>query len=272
MIIPPHACTIADYHTSSPAWFSKTTLRLFDEMGAPWFKLWLDGKVVKPHPKGADQGLALDALLTEGRDALNARFAFAPNYLDRRTKAGKEWAEAQAGKMILPAEDALIIEDAAAAVRACSAWPAIERSMAQHTIRRHSPALGFGLQSRPDWLHYDTATLFDLKKTRDLNRFGAQAIDLGYHLQAAVAKWCLGDDGIDLAGAFLVAVEWERGARCRVYEIQPDVLDFADRQMRKIAQEIARRFAENDWTDRQESAQPLDIPAWIERKIESGEL
>jgi hypothetical protein len=268
VIIPPHACTITDYHNSAPAWFSKTTLRLFDEMGAPWFRLWLDGEVEKPHPKGADQGLALDALLTEGRDALT-RFAFAPVGLDRRTKAGKEWADLNAGRTILSAEDAMILEDAAAAVRACSAWPAIERSMPQHTIRRHSPALSFGLQSRPDWLHVGSATLFDLKKTRDLNRFGAQAIDLGYILQAAVAKWCLGDDDIDLAGAYLICVEWERGARCRVYEIPFDALEYANSQMRKIAEEIARRLSENDWIDHQPQAEPLEIPGWMRKKMDS---
>ena len=268
MIIAPEALSITDYHASAPQWFSKTTLRMFDEMGAPWFRLWLDGKVEKPHPKGADQGLALDALLTEGRDALNARFAFAPTGLDRRTKSGKEWAEAQIGKTILPADDALIIEDAAAAVLACSAWTAIEKSLAQVTIRRHSPALGFGLQSRPDWLHIQSATLFDLKKTRDLNRFGAQAIDLGYILQAAVAKWCLGDDDIDLAGAYLIAVEWDRGARCRVYEIPFDALEYANLQMRKIAEEIARRLSESDWIDHQPQAEPLEIPGWMRKKMD----
>ena len=267
VIIPPQDCTITDYHAAAPAWFSKTTLRLFSELGAPWFRLWLDGKVAKPHPKGADQGLALDALLTDGRNALNNRFAFAPDNLDRRTKAGKEWADAQAGKTILTAEDALIIEDAAAAVRSCSAWSAIEKSLAQHTIRRHSPALGFGLQSRPDWYLPAQETLFDLKKTRDLTRFGSQAIDLGYHLQAAVARWCLGNDNIR---AFLVAVEWERGARCRVYEIPADVLAYADAEMRTIALEISRRMASNDWTDHQAEAEPLPVPGWMKARMEAA--
>jgi hypothetical protein len=249
---------------------------MFDEMGAPWFRLWLDHKVEKPSPKGVEQGLAIDCLLTEGQAAFDARFSFSGpinpktgKQYGRDTKASLEW-EVENKKTLLDPDDELILADAVAAVRACSAWPAIEKSLPQVTIRRNSPALGFGLQSRPDWLHVQSATLFDLKKTRDLNRFGAQAIDLGYHLQAAVCKWCLGDDGIDLAGAFLVAVEWERGARCRVYEIPIDVLDYADRQMRKIAEEIARRFELGDWTDRQETAEALPIPAWIERKIEIG--
>ena len=266
-VIPPDRLPIEEYHRSAPTWFSKTSLRYFQENGAPWFKLWLDGKVKPDQPKGVEQGLALDALLTEGVESLRTRFAFAPADLDRRTRAGKEWSEAQAGKTILSADDELILADAASAVRACTAWPAIEKSLAQHTIRRHSDGLGFGLQSRPDGYLAEQETVFDLKKTRDLTRFGAQAIDLGYHLQAAVARWCLGNDELR---AFLVAVEWERGARCRVYEIPADVLDYADKEMRKTALEISRRIRENDWTDHQPEAEPLQVPGWLRYILEGA--
>jgi hypothetical protein len=263
-IIAPEALSIEEYHRSAPAWFSKTSLRMFAEMGAPWFRLWLDGHVKPLKPKGVEQGLALDALLTEGEKALADRFAFAPPDLDRRTKEGKAWAAENEEKTILSADDRAILADAADAVRRCSAWPAIEKSLAQHTIRRHDAGLGFGLQSRPDWYLPSQGVVFDLKKTRDLTRFGAQAIDLGYHLQAAVAGWCLRCDDLR---AFLVAVEWERGARCRVYEIPADVLVHANSEMRKIALEISRRTKENHWTDHQAEAEMLPVPEWMMRRM-----
>jgi hypothetical protein len=263
-IIAPDALSIEEYHRAAPAWFSKTSLRYFAEMGAPWFRLWLDGHVQTPKPKGVEQGLALDALLTEGQQALDDRFAFAPPDLDRRTKEGKAWAAENAGRTILPDGDRIILAEAANAVRRCSAWPAIEKSLAQHSIRRHDAGLGFGLQSRPDWYFPSENVVFDLKKTADLSGFGAQAINLGYHLQAAVARWCLGCDDLR---AFLVAVEWERGARCRVYEIPPYALEDGDTQMCKIAREISRRMQSGDWTDHQPEAEMLPVPEWMQRRM-----
>jgi hypothetical protein len=263
-LLTPAALPIEQYHNSAPDWFSKTSLRYFQDMGAPWYKLWLDGKVKPSTPKGVEQGLALDALLTEGPESMAAQFVFAPPDLDRRTKAGKEWAAANESKVILPSDDEQIIADAAAAVRASTAWPAIEQSLAQHTIRRHSDGLGFGLQSRPDWILQDQEIIWDLKKTRDLARFGSQAIDLGYHLQGAVARWCLNNTNYRV---FLVAVEWERGARCRIYEIPSEVLDYADKQMRNTASEISRRIRANDWIDHQAEAEPLAVPGWMLKQI-----
>jgi hypothetical protein len=263
-ILAPEALSIEEYHRAAPAWFSKTTLRMFAEMGAPWFRLWLDKEVAAPVPKGVKQGIALDTLLTEGLAAFNERVVFSPPDYDGRKTARKEWAANNASKIILPDEDRIVLADAADAVRRCSAWPAIKKSLAQHSIRRHDAGLGFGLQSRPDWYFPSENVVFDLKKTADLSGFGAQAINLGYHLQAAVARWCLGCDDLR---AFLVAVEWERGARCRVYEIPPDVLAHADREMRKIALEISRRMKENNWTDHQPEAEMLPVPEWMQRRM-----
>ena len=259
---------IEEYHSSAPAWLSKTTLRYYEDNGPAWFKLYLDRQITPPKPGGVEQGLALDCLLTENGADFDARFAVKPKGLDGRTKEGKAWAEANAGKAILSDDDMLILADAAAAVRALPCWSEIEKSMAQATIRRHSPALGLGLQSRPDWLHASSGRVRDLKKTRDLSRFGAQAIDLGYHLQASVGGWCLAGDGIGMEQASLVAVEWQRGARAREYIIPQEALEYADRRMRDTAAEISGRLACNDWTDIQAAPEMLAIPQYLLNRME----
>ncbi len=270
MIISAKDLPITAYHKAAPAWFSKTSLRYFKDNGAPWFRLFLDGLVEPKKPGGVEAGNALDCLLTEDGAGFAERFAMKPKSMDGRTSEGKAWAKANEGKEILTESDTAILADAAEAVRTCWAWPQIEKSMAQATVRRHSDSMGFGLQSRPDWLMPSDGIVWDLKKTRDLDRFGGQAIDLGYHLQAATGKWCLAGDGIDMRKAWLVAVEWERGARCRVYEIPSDVLDHADREMRAIAADIADRFQRNDWIDHQEQGEPLPVPDWMRRKMEAA--
>jgi hypothetical protein len=261
---------IEQYHNSVPAWLSKTSLRAYLDHGPAWWKLaYLDRSIEIPRPAGAKEGLAIDALLTESQADFDRRFAVRPEGIDLRTREGKAWRETVGDRDLLTAEDMAIILDCVAAVRALPQWPIIQRARAQQTIRRQSLTLGLGLQSRPDWLDVDHLIVWDLKKTRDLDSFGRQAIDLGYHLQAAVAQWCL--ESSDLR-AFLVAVEYERGARARCYEIPEIALQDGHRLMVASASEIARRLKANDWRDTApETPEELPIPVWMLNRMGGGE-
>jgi hypothetical protein len=249
------------YHKGPPRWWSKTSLRNFKECGPKWTGLYLRDEVYKKRPDGAIQGMALDCWLTEGAEEFSRQFAIKPQGMSLTTKEGKAWKEAHDGREILSHDDGLILTDAIDAVRTCS--------LAQHTVRRDQPALGIGLQARPDWINHGAGMLFDLKKTRDLESFGKQAIDLGYHLQAALAGWCLVPDSIYIEHSYLVAVEWERGARCRVLEIPHEYLDSGHREMVALAQEVADRVARDDWTDKQDNPGILSAPSFMERKMEA---
>jgi DNA-binding transcriptional LysR family regulator len=270
-ILTPEELPIHQYHNGPIRWWSKTSLRNYQTMGAKWTKLaYIDRTIGMKRPDGAIQGLALDCWLTEGAESFARQYVMKPDGMSFATKDGKDWKAAHTGKEILSADDWAILADAVEAVRGCCEWPEIEKAMAQHTVRRDQPALGIGLQARPDWMLPAAGKLWDLKKTRDLDRFGAQAIDLGYHLQSAIATWCLSGDGIAIDRSYLVAAEWERGARCRVYEIDHDVLAYADKEMRRVAAEIADRIATGNWTDKQTKPEPLQVPNWILRKMEAA--
>lgn len=272
MILAPTELPIAEYHRSAPQWLSKTSLRDFRSHGPAWWKMaYIDHSIERPAPGGAEQGQALDCYLTEGAGAYAERYVIRPEGMNFTTKEGKAWREAQGGKLILSQEDAAILAEAVAAVRSLYCWPEIEAAQAQLTLRRNSAALGLGIQSRPDWVDIKRGIVWDLKKTRDLEIFGKQAIDLGYHLQAAIAGWCLAGESIGLEHAYLVAVEWERGARARVYEIPQEVLQFADREMRSLAAQVADRMKRNDWEDSQQPhAYNLPIPSWLMAKLEAA--
>jgi hypothetical protein len=263
---------IKAYHSSAPEWLSKTSISAFIKYGPKWWKLaYIERTLMRETPDGAMHGIALDTYLTEGAVAFSQRFVIKPDGMSFATKDGKAWKEQNAsGKDVLSHEDGKILADAVDAVRRCCVWSDLEKALPQRTIRRRSESLGLGLQSRPDWLHESGAVLWDLKKTRDLDRFGSQAFDLGYHLQAAIAGWCLAGDGIALDHAYLVAVEWERGARCRVLEIPHEMLAHGDQQMREAAAEIARRIKADDWSDEQKAPQMLTVPAWAQRKMEAA--
>lgn len=271
MIIPPSELPIADYHRSVPEWLSKTSLMDFKRMGPAWWRMaYLDRSIVRPRPGGAEQGAAIDCFLTEGAEAYGLRYAVKPTGMSFATTEGKKWKIDHEDREVITYEDSVILSDAIAAVHALPCWPEIERAQAQMTVRRQSSGLGLGLQSRPDWLDRERGIVWDLKKTRDLDVFGRQAIDLSYHVQAAIAAWCLAGDGVGVEHAYLVAVEWERGARARVYEIPGEVLAFADHEMRKVAAEIADRLKRKDWTDVQRTPEHLPIPGWMIAKMEAA--
>lgn len=268
MIIPPSEISIERYHKGPPRWWSKTSLRNFQQYGPKWTRMYLSDEINTKRPDGALQGMALDCYLTEGVEAFASRFCIKPEGMSLATKDGKAWKAEQGSREILSNEDGLILFEAIEAIRGCCMWPQIEASLAQHTVRRDQPALGIGLQARPDWIAPTQGMLFDLKKTRDLEQFGKQAINLGYHLQAALAGFCLAADAVYIEHSYLIAVEWERGARCRVYEIPHEYLESGHREMVKVAQEVADRVSRNDWTDKQDHPGTLSAPSWMERQME----
>lgn len=269
MIITADQLPIEQYHqghAESPRWLSKTSLRDFEDHGASW---WQQTFLAKTNPKqtpgGALQGNALDLVLTDPRslEAFHEVYAVRPEGLSLATKEGKAWKETNEGKIAFTHDDYQVLIQAIAAVKMHPIWEQVGQCDKQLTCRRFSEGLGFGLQSRPDFVSQDRKVVFDLKKTRDLNIFGTQAINLGYHLQAAIAGWCLAGDGHQIESAYLLAVEWEIGARCRVYRIPEEILEHGHTSMRKIALEIKQRLASNDWTDTPPLSEALEVPGWM---------
>lgn len=273
MILTPDQMPIGLYHGAegAPRWLSKTSLNKYKTMGPKWWKkAYIDSpRLVQKRPAGATEGMAIDTYLTEGAESFYAKFAIKPHGMKLNERAGIEWKLEHAGKEIMSDEDHEILLDVVDAVRNCCRWPMIEKSLAQRTIRRDQPALGIGLQSRPDWISPECGTIDDLKKCADLDKLPTQAYELGYLTQAAIGGWCAAGDGICIEHSYLVAGEWAIGARCRVYEIPHEILAHADREMRKLAAEVAERIATNNWTDNQEAPEVLPIPAWVERKMQS---
>ncbi len=268
MIIDSIHLPIQEYHSSAPQWLSKTSIKDYQEHGPVWWKqAYLDRTLPRKRPDGASQGLALDCWLTEGEGVFRALYAIKPEDMSFATKEGKAWKAEQGNREIITSDDYAILIEAVDAVRMHPQWKNIEKCKAQQTIRRKSEGLGIGLQSRPDWLNVDALTVYDLKKTRDLDLFSKQAVGLGYVLQNAIAGWCLAGLGIGLEHAYLVAVEWKRGARCRVFKIPDEAMAAADQSMRAGASEIADRLKRNDWVDHPPEYETLALTTWQMEKV-----
>ena len=297
MIIPPEDLPIANYHNACPLFLSKTSIRNFQEYGPAFWKMaYLEKSIEIPKPGGTEQGSALDCLMTEGESVFRMRYPKIPADAPKRPQdrhanaknpspatlqAAAWWAAWDAqhpGALELSDEDRTICYEARDAIMRHQKWPEVCAARIQHTVRRESAKLQelskgrcIGLQSRIDYISPEGAAPFkviDLKKTRDLSGFGRDAISLGYQTQAAIAGWCLAGEGITMEEAWLIAAEWKRGARCRMYRIPDFVLDFATRELYASAQEIAERLGNDDWQDRQcDNDSLLDIPAWMARNM-----
>ena len=297
MILAPAQLPLAAYlrGMEDPAmrWLTKTALVRYREHGAKRFRMgYLDAtRLPFPVPGGVDQGNALDCYLTEGPDVFAARYPVRPTppadmpprpQERHRTakkpspetvsafKAWDEWDAAhpmQAGALEISDEDRAILADCVEAVQALPMWPELVAARAQHTVRRLVTP-GIGVQSRPDWLMANATC--DLKKTRDLDMFPRQAIDLGYTIQAAVAGYCLAGDGVAAEHSYLLAVEWAYGARARVYEIPSEVLVYATREMDRLIGEIVWRFENDNWTETQPGPEMLPVPGWKMKEIENA--
>jgi hypothetical protein len=295
MIIYPQDLDIEKYHSAinppGEVWLSKTSIKNYIEKGPGWFKkAYIDKSIEIPTPGGAAEGKALDCYLTEGADVFAKRYkplpSTAPKKPDKKQRNAKkpsqetidaikwwdDWHAENPEWIELSDRDRAILHDAVAAVVRHPIWQEIEQCDAQLTCRRWSAGLGIGLQSRPDWLSADRSRLLDLKKTRDLDRFNNQAIDLDYHLQASIAGWCLAGDTFSLESATLVAVEWDYGARVQTFPIPHEALELGSEVMRKGAACIAKRLKTGDWMPTTEPEKPLEISPWkldyIRRKIE----
>jgi hypothetical protein len=280
MILSPSDLSIEDYHASTPEWLSKTNLRDFAKMHpAEWHATYVTKVLDRKAPGGVDEGKMLDCVLTEGWGAFGKRYVQAPDEIinpktgemyGRTSKAFTTWSD-QTGLEVVDENEMCILKACYNAVTNHPKWPEISRCQAQMSIRRKSNGLGIGLQSRPDWINFEEGVMFDLKKTRDLNIFGKQAIDLGYHLQAAIARWALAGEGVSIERAYLVACDWSMFPKCRVYQIPEFALVDGELEMRGLAADIADRMKNGFWGDVVPDEEELPIPGWMKYRMENHE-
>ena len=268
MLIHPSNLSIDAYHSSAPKWLSKSSILDFRKHGPQWWNMrYLLDIIPKDEPTDAmEQGNALDCMLTEPEGAFYAKYVIKPQGMKFSNKEGIAWKEKNEGKEIIKDEDYKILLEAVEAVKMNPMWPLIDSSKKQYTLRRQTN-LGFGFQSRPDFIAGNI--YIDLKKTCNLETFGRDAINFGYHYQAALAGFCAEDDGLRFEKYMLAVCEWERGSRFRVFEIPQTEINAARIELVTIAQEISDRMKRGNWEDIQLKPQQLDVPAYLVKRRES---
>lgn len=266
---------IRRYHSAGPRSLGSTRISHFRERGPVWWHLrYVTGEIPAHETSDAmRQGSLLDCMMTEPA-TFARRYVAKPDGMSFATKDGKEWRSMQPeGIEIVPAEWIRIAEDCCRAVggHMAAAEMLADARCTKQTTLRHKLDNGITIQSRPDFLMLDneskTGWYIDLKKTDDIDGFGRKAIDYGYHRQLSLCQFLAAKAGYRI-DAYLLAVEWQRGARARLFRMPESALEAGWIECHQTISDIAFRFADNDWSDDNDGeVEDLDIPDWMMRKI-----
>ncbi len=151
--------------------------------------------------------------------------ASSENY--RATKAFKDWAKEQLGRLIISAEELAQAKRCVEAVKIHPESAALfgEPGQSECTIVWEDPATGVRCKARIDWL---TSVIVDLKTTQDASRFETSIMSWHYDVQAAFYRRGILAITGELRGVALVAVESEQPHGVRAAEVDPEEINRAD--------------------------------------------
>lgn len=273
---------IDEYH-AYPAW-SSSKIKVIDTHG-PLYAIRKVRGELKPGEQtdALRKGSLFDALVT-GEGAEN--FQVAPEKLDRRTKAGKEWAEdvESQGRVIITPADAAWAHDAFEALMAIpEARESIEEAEFQVSIRaRLASHPLFELQGRPDLTCLDglkttdfVPTFDDLKSARSLDAFvrGNHVVDYGYHVQAAIVREVAREAGIDDTRHrwFVVTKPDQPPVQAVVFNITEEWMSLGMRALYAALSKIHHWTASGVWPRTERTVLDAVPPAWLTKRVEIEE-
>ena len=129
---------------------------------------------------------------------------------------------------------------------------------------------GLLCKARIDADSSDLETVIDLKTTRDASpaEFERQIYALKYHWQGAFyldAMQALGKTRTDF---LIIAVETEAPYACAVYNLRPEIIELARREMAPLKRFYKDCLARGEWPGYPTDIVDIGLPAWAKSKIE----
>jgi len=225
-----------------------------------------EDRVKKPPTASMLKGTALHTATLEP-DLWDTTIAVPPHAFDRRTKAGKERAEAfeaeSAGRIVLSPDDADEVRRMADAVRKHPAARFLLElpGRPESSYTWSDPATGLECKTRPDWHSLDGRIVVDVKTAADASRteFARSIANFDYHVQAA---WNLDAQGGEL---FLsLVVENSRPYGVAVYPASEAMLEAGRRRISAAMERLAECWKTGQWLGYGDAIQePLDLPGWV---------
>lgn len=105
--------------------------------------------------------------------------------------------------------------------------------------------------------------LLDLKTSSSIQqRFGSIAADHGYHKQLAFYRRGLRANDFEIDEVKIIAVESAAPHDVIVYGLPDELLDYADAEIGKLLEELAKCRRKNSWPGMCATEQTLELPVW----------
>ena len=234
-----------------------------------WDKFLAPDREVKPSTPQQEKGTALHTAVLEPQ-LWDETIAVPPHAFDRRTKAGKERADAFAaeneGKLVLSVDDADLVRRMADSIRRDPAASFLlelpGRREASYTWTDETWALE--CKARPDWHSEDSRLVVDVKTTKDASRaeFERSIAGYDYHLQAAWNRRALSAEKF-----LMIAVENERPFAVAVYPASAAMLAAGERRINAAMEVLSKCWreygTEHPWPGYGGIIQePIELPGW----------
>ena len=212
------------------------------------------------------RGTALHTAVLEP-ELWDSTIAVPPHSFDRRTKVGRERAEAfeaeSAGKLVLTPDDADDVRRMADAVRKHPA----ARFLLELPGRREASytwvdQTGLACKTRPDWHSDSDFAVVDLKSTKDASRveFARSIANLDYHVQAAWNRRALGKERF-----LTIAVENTRPWAVAVYPASAEMLAAGERRIDRAMEQLAQCWRTGVWPGYGDLiSEEIELPRWVD--------
>jgi len=215
-------------------------------------------------------GSAVDCWITEGEENFRSRYVMRPPGLDLRTKAGKAWRTEADGKTVVPSQlngqPASVPGVIDAIARHDRAQDMIDECGRQVSLLWTDKGTGIRLRGRPDFLHDGGSPyILDLKTSSktDPDGFGAQALRLKYHWQAAMyldgAIACYQWDFKDF---YFLVVDPAPPHPVELYKLGEAEIELGRSQYRDALRLLNRCLANENWPSSTGVVRELVYPTW----------
>ena len=226
------------------------------------------GQKQKPTP-AMKIGSAFHALSLEP-DLFENEYIYKPDFLNARSKEGKEWKanQEEAGKIVLTADDKKQLEGMMQSLNNCAPAKKLldATGKAEQSFFWTDKETGLGCKCRPDYLLVDGRTIVDVKTTIDASYKGflKSISNFRYHVQAG---WYL--HGLEQATGtrpdrfIFIAVEKSPPYGVGVYEADTLMVVNGYDTAREDLKRIAKWKEEDRYPGYCDDIQLISLPPWM---------
>lgn len=186
---------------------------------------------------------------------------------DGRTKAAKEFKQANEGKLVLTQNEMDRVLSCVAAVKSHPAVQALSLEMLAPDVVMFGEFEGMALKGLPDWSF--GGTLVDLKTTSGLvgaSDFAKTVDNFHYDLQAAVYCELAKQAGDTNPSFFWIVVESDHPHDVAVYKATERIIEVGYAKLRHALKNV-RKAQIGEFLGTQQFVTELEMPAWYGRNF-----